>query len=185
MTHNWHWLWATREELVDVPAGNYGTRLNTLLQEYSDELGGEDTGVPRSIITSATPLVDAAAAEAAPGPAEAASEETVFDSASAALIDASPSTSLALQQVQHIIREHQEIMLLDRQAAKDNNEEEELTCVQLELTSLEKVRAALETLTSQKLRDELAQELEDHSKDGQVPVLVAKLQCGTNYLKEQ
>ena len=33
------------------------------------------------------------------------------------------------------------------------------------------------------MRDELAQELQDHSKDDQAPVVVAKLQCGTNFLK--
>ena len=183
LSHNWHWLWSTKDDLVDVPAGKYGTRLNSLLAEYAKELDGKETGVPQCILEAAIPLADADAAQAARGPAEAASEEQSLDLASAALIRSSSSTSLALQQVQRIMKERKEIMLLDAQAARSENQEEKLTCVQLELTSLDTVRCALEKLTSSTLRQELAQELLEHEKDDQQPLVHAKIQCGSNYLK--
>ena len=39
--HNWHWIMATAKENNNLAVGDYGARLNALLQAYADELQGK------------------------------------------------------------------------------------------------------------------------------------------------
>ena len=181
LTHNWHWILATANDSIDVSKDNYGPRLNALLRAYANELGGKSAGVPKSVVEVATPLDSQAAAQAQPGPAEVASENCPPSMASAALLGSGVSSTLAMQQVQKIIKEHQEIMHLDARAAQEPDQEAKLQLIQLELLSLEKVRSALEKLTSSQLREQLVQDLANHLEPQ--PILKTTIRCGNEYVK--
>ena len=75
LTHNWDWIDATSAYSVDVPAGNYGSAINALLQTYAQEVPADQPAAPASLLQSATPLDTAAAAQAEPGPVDAAAED--------------------------------------------------------------------------------------------------------------
>ena len=79
------------------------------------------------------------------------------------------------------MKERKEIMQLDAQAARESDDEAKLQLVQLELQSLERVRKALESITSATLRQELSQDLRNHSN--QAPVVKTVIRCGSEYLK--
>ena len=181
LTHNWYWILATAEEDIDLAAGNYGARLNALLQAFADELRGKADGVPSSVEQAATSMPDGAAMQVDPGPVDAASHDKAPDLASAALLNSSSSCSLALQQVEHIMREHKAIMQLDAEAARETNDEARLNLVKLELVSLENVRKALEDITASTLRQELILDLKNHSSES--PVVKTVIRCGSEYLK--
>ena len=181
LSHNWHWIMATAEEDIDLAVEDYGARLNALLQAYADELEGKAVGVPSSVHQSATCMPDGAAMQVDPGPADAASAEKAPDLASAALLNSTSGGSLALEQVAHIMEEHQKIMKIDAEVARESNNDAKLTLVKLELESLENVRKALEDLTTKRLREELFQDLKDHSNESAVVRTVVR--CGSEYLK--
>ena len=129
---------------MDIDCGNYGPRLNAWLQAYTSDLGGKASGVPRCVVEVATPLERKAAAQAEPGPVDAATEESGSATASATLLNSGISHSSALEQVQKVLHEHQHITDLEQEAARNSSEEVKLQCIQLELLSLEKFRSALE-----------------------------------------
>ena len=181
LTHNWHWILATANDSMDIAAGDYGPRLNALLQAYTADLGGEALGVPKSVLEIATPLERKAAAQSEPGPVDAATDDNAPTMASAALLSSGISRSSALEQVQKVLHEHQQIANYEEEAARNSNEELKMQCIRLELLSLEKVRGALEKLTSSSLRAELLQELQTHS-DSQ-PVVRGVISCGKEFLK--
>ena len=150
---------------------------------------------------------DSAAKEAAPGPAEAASGHVPAAlSVSAALIDSSHTGSLkvqqvrnivhkhegmlqsehsaaakAMQQVQKIVEGHKAVIQSEHSAATASTDEEKMQSVQLELTSLSKVRKALESLTSFALKQELTKHLAAETNDA--PVVNIPIKCGTTFLK--
>ncbi len=179
--HNWHWIVATAEEDINLSEGDYGARLNALLQAYADELQGQAAGVPLSVHESATSMPDGAAMQVDPGPVDAASSEKAPDLASAALLNSTCGGSLALEQVAHIMTEHQKIMRIDAEVARESNNDAKLTLVKLELESLENVRKALEELTTKKLRQELFDDVKNHSNES--PVVRTVVRCGSEYLK--
>ena len=119
--------------------------------------------------------------QAEPGPVDAACQDKTPDLASAAIINSSSSPSLALQQVQHIMKEHKELMQLDAENARASNDEGKLKLVELELQCLERARKALERITCDTLRQELSRDVKNRSE--RAAVVKTVIRCGSEYLK--
>ena len=123
------------------------------------------------------------AAEALPGPVDAAAETQDPEGldASAAIIDTSMSEAVALQQVQRIFRVHKDLLQHEKDLASAADESERMTCLQLQLDDIGKARRALEKLSGSKVRQELEAYLAD-AEDTQ-PICRVSIASGQTLLK--
>ena len=178
LTHSWSWIDATSEQNVDVICDSYGTAIDQLLQAYEKDLpanlSATERAVPTSILNAVTPLVSSAAAQAEPGPAEAASDDKANGvEISGALIDTSSSDNLALAQLENIVQQNENVVLAQGAAAEAATKEEVVEALQLELLSWQQIHKAITEVTNQKLQKELTrtmQELRDESLGLQLTV---------------
>ena len=156
LTHNWDWLDATKTHDVDLEQGKYGASIQELLSAYSRDLRGKEDVAPASVLATATSLLSDAAVQAAAGPAEAASEQKDQEvEISGALIETAPSGMLALEQIENIMRAHENVVLSHGAAAEDAGDASNVQALELELLSLQAARKAIRKLTSENLRKEL------------------------------
>ena len=156
--HNWDWLTATRTHDVDLEQGKYGVSIQALLHAYSQDLQGEQDVTPASVLATVTCLDSDTAVQAAAGPAEAASEQKEQDvEISGALIETAPSGMLALEQIENIMRAHENVAISHGVASEDASDESKRQALELEVLSLQDARKAIRRLTSEVLRKELVE----------------------------
>ena len=127
-----------------------------MLQAYAQEVPAEQPAAPAPLLQSATPLDTAAAAQAEPGPVDAAAEDQDGGvEVSGALIDTSSSDCLALEQLDHMIKQNENVVLAQGAAAEAANDEAAAEALRLELISWQEVHKAIRKLTCAKLQEEL------------------------------
>jgi len=182
LSHNWYWLETTFDDL-ETTSDALGPQLEELLQAYKADLDGKECGVPQTFLDAATVMQSSTAAEALPGPVDAAAETQDPEGldASAAIIDTSMSEAVALQQVQRIFRVHKDLLQHEKDLASAADESERMTCLQLQLDDIGKARLALEKLTGSKIRQELEAYMAA-SKDTQ-PICRVSIASGQTLLK--
>ena len=90
LSHNWYWLETTFDDL-ETTSDALSPQLEELLQAYKADLDGKECGVPQTFLDAATVMQSSTAAEALPGPVDAAAETQDPEGldASAAIIDTS------------------------------------------------------------------------------------------------
>jgi hypothetical protein len=96
-------------------------------------------------------------------------------------VDTAPSETLALQQIGLIVREHEKLVCIEGACAEDKGDAEAIATLELELNSLQKARAAIHSLTSAKLKQDLLTSLGATSQSD--PILKTTVGCGEEFLK--
>ena len=130
----------------------------------------------------ATPLLEAAAAQAVPGPAEAASESPGDIDISGALIDTGSSEALGLEQVNHLLQLHAWSLTDAGAEAESAGDSSSAEALELDLLTVQEARKAISKLTSEELRRDVTQAVAGYD-DKDDAVVKVTLRVGGELLK--